>query len=330
MNLRGESTLKRLDLLPYSPLPWLTGGKTHSIAAHFWPQPKAPSPTKMHRVSIDCEDQLVVVEYASSTNNCRGTAILVHGLNGCYLSNYMQRFVAFLTKSGYRALCVNLRNCGPGFGYAKRMYNAGNWEDIQYVYDWCRDTFPNSPEVLGIGFSLGANIILGFAGKGNYEKDTTRIIAVSPPTDLLKCAHRLSLPENRVFDRIFAWQTARQYSAMQTVLAKAPQYRWTKHARLQEFDEKITAPLGGFSSAQEYYEKSASVSYLHRIEVPLLILTAHDDPVIDPEPLLAWTNVPAKTEIVVLAKGGHVAFLHRNPNDRFWMDRLAERWILAP
>ncbi len=46
---------------------------------------------------------------------------------------------------------------------------------------------------------------------------------------------------------------------------------------LREFDDRVTAPLGGFASALEYYEWAAAKNFVHAITVPTLVLASDDD-----------------------------------------------------
>ena len=46
----------------------------------------------------------------------------------------------------------------------------------------------------------------------------------------------------------------------------------------KEFDERYTAPLHGFKSAEDYWEKASSKPYLAHIAIPALLVNALDDP----------------------------------------------------
>ena len=44
-----------------------------------------------------------------------------------------------------------------------------------------------------------------------------------------------------------------------------------------DFDEKYTAPLNGFKSAEDYWAKASSKPYLSSIKTPTLMLSSEDD-----------------------------------------------------
>ena len=48
-----------------------------------------------------------------------------------------------------------------------------------------------------------------------------------------------------------------------------------------------TAPLHGFADADDYYARSSSLSFLSRITVPTLCISALDDPFLPPEVIAA-------------------------------------------
>jgi hypothetical protein len=77
---------------------------------------------------------------------------------------------------------------------------------------------------------------------------------------------------------------------------------------VREFDDRITAPFGGYESAAHYYEQSSAGPWLASIDRPTLVLAASDDPMIPTASVARWPVSPAvKRE--VLATGGHIGFV---------------------
>jgi len=48
------------------------------------------------------------------------------------------------------------------------------------------------------------------------------------------------------------------------------------------FDDHFTAPMHGFASALDYYERSSSIHFLSRIDSPVKIISATNDPFLTP------------------------------------------------
>ena len=75
------------------------------------------------------------------------------------------------------------------------------------------------------------------------------------------------------------------------------------------FDDKVTAPLHGFKSAGEYYQKSSSRQYLKSIAVPTLIIHAADDPFTDTSIIPDADELSFSVILELSATGGHVGFI---------------------
>ena len=99
---------------------------------------------------------------------------------------------------------------------------------------------------------------------------------------------------------------------------------------LRAFDELATAPLHGFSSAEDYYARSSSASFLERIRVPTLLLHSRDDPFLPSHavPDGAVADNPALTGVFT-QRGGHVGFLGggRPLMPRPWAEQEAARFL---
>jgi hypothetical protein len=67
--------------------------------------------------------------------------------------------------------------------------------------------------------------------------------------------------------------------------------------------------------------------FLHLIRIPMLVITAQDDPLVPFSMYSAsvFNTNPALT-LLAPAHGGHLGFLSRT-RPRFWLDEAALRWI---
>ena len=96
-----------------------------------------------------------------------------------------------------------------------------------------------------------------------------------------------------------------------------------------EFDDLVTAPLGGFRDAADYYAQCSSSDYLAGVRVPTLLIHAEDDPFLPPEaiPLETVTANPDVT-LSLQRAGGHVGFLEGPPwSPSFWADGYVARFL---
>ena len=78
---------------------------------------------------------------------------------------------------------------------------------------------------------------------------------------------------------------------------------------LIDFDDRYTAPLHGFASAVDYYERCSSINFVELIKTPTLIVNAQNDPFLSDK---CYPNRQLKGHSFVRFEdpgfGGHVGF----------------------
>ena len=92
---------------------------------------------------------------------------------------------------------------------------------------------------------------------------------------------------------------------------------------VREFDDAITAPQFGYRDAQEYYEAAGAKCVIDKIRLPLLLITAQDDPFVPFEATRA-SGVEKNPAIVFRAPehGGHCGFISdESGSGRFWAEQ---------
>ena len=91
---------------------------------------------------------------------------------------------------------------------------------------------------------------------------------------------------------------------------------------LREFDERITAPIHGFISADHYYSESSCIQFLKNIRVPTLIMNSLDDPFLDNNTFPNQEEVSDMIELEYHQKGGHAGFISGNIMNNFgWIEK---------
>ncbi|MGI9220150.1 MAG: alpha/beta fold hydrolase, partial [Woeseiaceae bacterium] len=76
-----------------------------------------------------------------------------------------------------------------------------------------------------------------------------------------------------------------------------------------EFDDAVTAPLHGFDSMQDYYDRCSSGQYLNAVERPTLVINALDDPFMTPAVIPDAEQLAEQVTLEVSESGGHVGFV---------------------
>lgn len=112
------------------------------------------------------------------------------------------------------------------------------------------------------------------------------------------------------------------------IQGKLPRTVIPRTASLREFDDLYTAPTCGFSDALDYYRRCSSVQRLSEVETPSVILTAADDPFVDPSALDGISLSP-QVFLHLERTGGHVGYLARRglAGWRRWLDGALSHYV---
>ena len=256
-------------------------------------------------------------------------ALLVHGLTGCHGSSYLVRTAGKLNRRGIRTFRLDLRGNGASQSISFRPGHAGRSGDVLAAVNAIVRACPTSPLCV-VGFSLGGNLVLKMLGE-NPEAIPAQLdmaMAVAPPIDLHQCASALEQGTRRLYSRAFTRRLLRLVKARPDLIDEIPDAFRRPPKGLLEFDDRVTAPLSGFRDAADYYQQSSSAPLLRRIQVPTIVVTAADDPLIAVE-MFRPDFFTATTQLVVVPGGGHVGFYARKGADldRWWLDWRVVEWV---
>ncbi|HXH55427.1 MAG TPA: hydrolase [Gammaproteobacteria bacterium] len=240
--------------------------------------------------------------------------LILHGLNGSINSPYARGILQAINNRGWRGVLMHFRGCSGEPNRFAHSYHSGETRDLQAVITELIHREPNSP-LFAIGYSLGGNVLLkwlGEIGESDIKNSLKAAVAVSIPFELAKTAEHLKTG----FSRLYQWHLLRELSAFHhrkfKVLPKPfaiNKVDVTKLKTFWEFDHAITAPLHGFKSADDYYEKSSSRQYLAKIKTPTLILHALNDPFTTLNALPEAHEVSSHVSLELSEHGGHVGFI---------------------
>src|ERR1051325_1696739 len=204
-------------------------------------------------------------------------ALLVHGLGGTHRSTYMQRMTQRLSGLGWRVVRMDLRGAGAGVRLARRFYNAACSGDIRAVVEHLHAVFPEAPLTV-IGFSLGGNIVLKYAGEcaDRPPAHLLGVAVIAPPIDLVRCSDLIAgFP---FYDAFYVRHLTQQVTEHQRCFPDLPRVDFPRRLMLRQFDEMYTAPRWGYRDALDYSRQASAQPWIEAIRVPTFILTARDDP----------------------------------------------------
>ena len=250
---------------------------------------------------------------------------MVHGLEGSSNAGYMRSMAQLLLEHGYTAHRTNMRSCGGTESLAKSMYHAGLTSDTLALLRVIRSE--SSAPIFLTGFSLGGNVALKLAGELGPEGASllAGVCAVSTPIDLGASVKKMSRRENRLYESRFLSRLKERIRKRAESMPGHYDLSALDGANtVYDFDDKVTAQHFGFGSADNYYGTQSSIHYLDRIQMPVLLVQAKDDPMI-PFELFEDIRNPL-VQLIAPDHGGHLGFIARS-KPRFWLDRVVLRWV---
>jgi predicted alpha/beta-fold hydrolase len=252
----------------------------------------------------------------------------VHGLGGSDQSSYVVSAGHLAFGLGWHVLRMNMRGAGDSLNLCPRLYNAGLDSDLLAVL---RTAAHEASGVAALGFSLGGSLVLLTLARQRLPKGFIGAVAISPPLDLGACADAVARPANRLYEFHFMRDLRRGYRERQwrrPDLYEARRERGTRS--LRDYDERITAPYGGYRGADDYYSRSSAGPVLTSIDQPTLILAAADDPMVPSETVAGWA-LPSSGRVrrEILPSGGHSGFVSQTrAQGHFWAAERAAGFLM--
>lgn len=240
----------------------------------------------------------------------RPLLLLVHGLGGWDAAKYGLSTGLLAWSLGWHVARMNMRGAGDAAHLSARLYNAGHDGDLLAVLV----ELSRHVARIGIaGFSLGGSLALLTLGRQveRVPPAVAALAAISSPLDLVDCVQAMERLGNRGYQGYFMRNLRASYRYRQQLHPDLYQPGLEMRLRtVREFDELVTAPLGGYRNAADYYRSSSAGPWLCSIDRPTLILNAADDPLVPVESVLRF---PLPTSGIVqrevLPTGGHVGFV---------------------
>jgi predicted alpha/beta-fold hydrolase len=181
---------------------------------------------------------------------------------------------------------------------------------------------------LALGFSLSGNALLLMAAEQRAPW-LRGLISVNPPVDLARSSLDIHRGVSRLYELRFLWLLRRAVAERERDGLARRAYHIPLFSSLCAFDDLYTAPEAGFTSGADYYARCSAGPRLNEITTPGVILTAADDPFVDP---LAFSGLALPPNLLLHVEpcGGHVAYLERHgAGARPWLDGALVHYVEA-
>ena len=298
-----------------------------TIAGNYWPRSIDESrfPAVRRTYQVDFDTCVVAFEHHTSGPE-RGQVLTLHGLEGSANAGYIASLAQTALTRGFGVHRLNMRTCGGTESLCKTMYHSGLTGDARFVIEQLRAR--GQGPIFVVGFSLGGNVALKLAGELGETDLLAGVVAVSTPIDLAESVRCLDKRCNLLYARRFLERLrsrVKRKSELSPEMYNAVGLDAVK--TIWEFDDRFTAPLFGFGTAENYYNTQSARRFLHAIRIPTLVVVAKDDPLV-PFESYHDENFQTNSALKLLATehGGHLGFISRR-EPRFWADHVALDWF---
>jgi uncharacterized protein len=311
-------------MIPFEPHFWLKNSHLQTVAGTFMRRTFFLGIPEDRLFRVDPESQI-----KGSCNWQPGrpkdvpVIVLVHGLEGSCDSNYMRGIADKAFARGHHAIRLNQRNCGGTERLTPTLYNSGMSSDYRAVLlELIAEGFQH---IFFAGYSMGGNLVTKMAGEWGdlAPREFRGVAAVCPSMDLSACADALEKPENFIYQRHFVKGLLNRYKRKAELFPKRyPKNGFGPIRTVREFDDAITGPNFGYKDAEEYYQAAGAKKVIGQVRVPLLLMTAQDDPFVPYEAFLqAKVEQSPSVSFVAPEHGGHCGFISKWPGkERHWAE----------
>jgi predicted alpha/beta-fold hydrolase len=316
----------------FEPHAWLRTGHLQTMASAFAPRKFSLPEGEERLFRVDEETQLMGICHWQAVKGLDVPVIVtVHGLEGSCDSNYARGIADKAWARGFHAVRMNQRNCGGTERLTPTLYNSGMSGDYAAVLRELaeKDGFT---KIFFAGYSMGGNLVTKMAGEfaDGAPKELRGVSAVCPALDLSACADALERADNYFYQRHFVTGLMARYREKQRLFPERYSTNGLGPIRsVREFDDEITAPAFGYRDAEDYYEHVGAKNVIDRVRVPMLMITAQDDPFVPYASLLkARVGENPSVKFVAPRHGGHCGFISRFEGaERFWAEERIVEWV---
>jgi predicted alpha/beta-fold hydrolase len=285
---------------------------------------------KARQVLVDAGDGVRLLGFYTpqEKGSSRGLILLLHGWEGGSDSTYMLTTGGFFYRERYDIFRLNLRDHGGSHQLNEGLFNSSLIEETHRAVQNTSDTKGNLPFFI-VGFSLGGNFAMRMALRHGRDpiRNLRHVFAISPVLDPRKATDAM----DRGF---FVYRSYFLKKWKQSLLRKQSlfphRYNFDdlmKCKSLMEITDRILPRYSPYPTAQEYFQTyTLTGRRFSELSVPLLVLTAADDPIIPPEDFLTLEG-NHQLRVHVERHGGHCGFL-RNYRLQAWFEGLIHRTLL--
>ena len=295
---------------PYLAPTWLKGGgHIETILPKFI---RSPALVFRRELIQDSTGQThVAYDFVDTPRPDTPLVVLFHGLEGNSNSHYAQALMNLVRQKQWLGVVVHYRGCGGVVNRSDKAYHSGDSLECAWVLKLLAERHPNRRR-FAMGVSLGGNVLAKYLGESGDEALLDAAAVVSAPLDLVSASEALEHGLARTLYAPYFLRTLLPKVKQEQGFKATPELEWQKlfaSRSLKDFDNHYTAPVHGFSNADDYYQRSSAKPLLQHIQRPTLILNAQNDPFMPAKDLPTAADVSKQVCLYQPEQGGHVGFV---------------------
>lgn len=320
---------------PFRASRWLPGGHLQTL---YSPLCRKPPQLRRQRERLTLEDgDFIDMDWYGPEGASGHCVLLLHGLTGSSSSLYILGQQQALAAYGWQSVAVNWRGCSGEPNQRARGYHSGARDDLAEVVNQLTSRY-HAKLFTAVGYSLGGNVLLKYLGEEGSNTPLRAAVAVSVPFRLDHCADRINKGVSKIYQVRFLRDLRHYVQSKQRALSHQGRHKELAHLAALEtldgmktfwdFDGRVTAPLHGFESADDYYRRCSSAFFVERLRIPTLMVHAQDDPFIYPHSIPDAKDLPSYVTLELHASGGHVGFVEGPPwRPRYYLEHRLPDWL---
>ncbi|XP_045826983.1 embryogenesis-associated protein EMB8-like [Trifolium pratense] len=325
----------------YSVTPWLSSPHLQTVFLNFFGNPPIFKYKRqlfntpdggtialdwvMNSVSENAGHMDDVVNKGESTP----IVVIIPGLTSDSNSPYLKHLAYHTAKRGWKVVVSNHRGLGGVSITSDCFYNAGWTEDARTVVNYVHKENPRRP-LFVIGTSIGANVLIKYLGEDGENVPIAGAVAVCSPWDLLIGDRFITRKRvQKFYDKALAIGLQGYAKLHQPHFSRLANWEGIeKSLSIRDFDNHATRIVGKYETVDTYYRRCSSSTYVQSVSIPLLCISALDDPVCTRE-AIPWDECRANKNIVLatIKHGGHLAFFEGITASSLWWVRATNEFL---
>lgn len=256
------------------------------------------------------DDDFLDIDWVRSGND--KLLLISHGLEGNSDRHYVLGLAKLFSQYGWDIVAWNNRTCSGEMNRQRIMYHHGASYDLRTVVEHI-NRMADYQRISLAGISMGGGQTLRFMGEHEQHPLAENIlgaVAISTPCSLLDSVQALAKGSNRIYEKKFLGRLKEKIRRKAELFPDIDISGLDEMTKIKEFDDAYSGPLHGLRDAAHFYEYCNPFPFVEKIDQPVLILNALNDPLLQgdcyPHQLAEKKD---NIHLEMPERGGHVGFM---------------------